>query len=167
MSKNIEIVYKQDFSTPCGVMVALASDTHLLELTFGDSVLLEKTLQRRKVITAMNSILQETKRYLAAYFKKQFLDLKYPPYLLSGTPLQLATWSALADINLGTTITYKQMAHTVNRPTAYRAVGRIIGQNYFDIMLPCHRVIGTHNNLCGYAHGLTIKRWLLEHEDAT
>ncbi|MCA9661192.1 MAG: MGMT family protein, partial [Myxococcales bacterium] len=31
---------------------------------------------------------------------------------------------------------------------------------------PCHRVIGADGRLTGFAGGIPIKRWLLEHEGA-
>ncbi|HEY7872422.1 MAG TPA: methylated-DNA--[protein]-cysteine S-methyltransferase, partial [Rudaea sp.] len=45
-----------------------------------------------------------------------------------------------------------------------RAVGAANGANPLAIIVPCHRVIGSHGDLVGYGGGLPIKRWLLAHE---
>ena len=52
-----------------------------------------------------------------------------------------------------------------------RAVGQACGQNWFPIVIPCHRVVAA-NGLGGFAHHgeegfhLGVKRWLLRHEGA-
>lgn len=47
-----------------------------------------------------------------------------------------------------------------------RAVGAANGANPVCVVVPCHRVIAANGTLGGYAYGLTMKRWLLEHERA-
>lgn len=37
-------------------------------------------------------------------------------------------------------------------------------RNPIMLIIPCHRVIGTDGSLIGYAGGIEIKKWLLEHE---
>ena len=37
-------------------------------------------------------------------------------------------------------------------------------RNPIMLIIPCHRVIGSNGTLVGYAGGLDIKEWLLEHE---
>jgi methylated-DNA-[protein]-cysteine S-methyltransferase len=32
------------------------------------------------------------------------------------------------------------------------------------ILVPCHRVIGADRSLVGYAGGMAVKKWLLQHE---
>jgi methylated-DNA-[protein]-cysteine S-methyltransferase len=45
-----------------------------------------------------------------------------------------------------------------------RAVGHANGSNPLPIVIPCHRVIGSNGNLCGYGGGIELKRKLLELE---
>ena len=33
-----------------------------------------------------------------------------------------------------------------------------------ELIIPCHRVIGSNGSLTGYAGGISIKKYLLEHE---
>ncbi len=81
-----------------------------------------------------------------------------------GTPFQELVWAALRRIPAGRTVSYGELAATIGRPTAVRAVARANALNPIAIVVPCHRVIGANGKLTGYAGGLKKKAWLLEHE---
>jgi methylated-DNA-[protein]-cysteine S-methyltransferase len=83
-----------------------------------------------------------------------------------GTEFQRTVWSALRTIPVGATRTYGQLAASIGRPAATRAVGLANGRNPVAIVIPCHRVIGSNAALTGYAGGLPRKQWLLRHEGA-
>jgi methylated-DNA-[protein]-cysteine S-methyltransferase len=83
-----------------------------------------------------------------------------------GTEFQRAVWSALREIPVGTTRSYRQLAARIGRPTASRAVGLANSLNPVAIVIPCHRLIGSDASLTGYAGGLPRKEWLLRHEGA-
>ena len=63
-----------------------------------------------------------------------------------------------------TPISYGELARRVGKPNAQRAVGMANAANPIALIVPCHRVIRTGGALGGYAFGLELKRWLLEHE---
>lgn len=83
-----------------------------------------------------------------------------------GTSFQRDVWFALREIPVGRTISYAELALRVGRPTAFRAVGAANGQNPVPVVVPCHRVIAAGGGLGGYAGGLDVKQWLLDHECA-
>jgi len=94
-------------------------------------------------------------------------DLDYAPEIpldIQGTPTQLAVWKALAAIPPGETRSYQQVAGEVGKPRASRAIGAAVGKNPVSLLIPCHRVVGSNGKLTGYAGGLEVKRFLLEHE---
>jgi methylated-DNA-[protein]-cysteine S-methyltransferase len=64
----------------------------------------------------------------------------------------------------GATATYGQIAATVGKPGAARAVGLANAMNPVALVVPCHRIIGADGTLTGYGGGLDRKRWLLAHE---
>lgn len=101
-----------------------------------------------------------------AYLAGDFASLDNIPVNTGGTPFQQQVWQALRTIPAGTVVSYKELAHKVGRPTAYRAVGMTNSLNPVAIVLPCHRVVGANSALTGYAGGLERKRWLLQHEGA-
>jgi methylated-DNA-[protein]-cysteine S-methyltransferase len=61
-------------------------------------------------------------------------------------------------------VSYGQLAATIDRPAAVRAVGAANGANPIPVIVPCHRVIGADASLTGFGGGLERKRWLLAHE---
>lgn len=85
-------------------------------------------------------------------------------FCVNGTDFQLSVWKALLDIPYGKTRTYQQIATQINRGKSVRATGSAIGKNPISIFIPCHRVIGSNNQLCGYAWGIDLKSKLLETE---
>ena len=100
---------------------------------------------------------------LAAYFagSLQAFDVPLSP---AGTAFQRAVWAALNTIPFGLTWSYGRLANFLGKPKASRAVGLANGKNPLSIIVPCHRVIGADGSLTGYAGGVEMKRWLLEHE---
>lgn len=70
-------------------------------------------------------------------------------------------WNALLSIPYGATKSYKEIAQSIGKPKAVRAVAGAIGANGISILIPCHRVIGSNRSLTGYAGGLVAKRMLL------
>jgi O-6-methylguanine DNA methyltransferase len=85
---------------------------------------------------------------------------------LRGTPFQLQCWRALLAIPYGETRTYADIARSIKRPQAFRAVGMANNRNPIAVVVPCHRVIASDGTLCGYGGGLDTKRQLLELEGA-
>ncbi len=103
---------------------------------------------------------------LAAYFEGESGAVDGLAARPTGTPFQQAVWQALRTIPGGTTISYKQLAERIGKPSAVRAVGLANGQNPVSVVVPCHRVIGSDGSLTGYGGGLPRKLWLLRHEGA-
>ena len=78
-----------------------------------------------------------------------------------GTAFQSSVWRELRNIPWGETRSYHDIACSLEKPSASRAVGAAIGRNPLPLIIPCHRVIGSNGSLTGFAGGLTIKRQLL------
>jgi methylated-DNA-[protein]-cysteine S-methyltransferase len=110
-------------------------------------------------------ILCLAEQQLGEYFagaRKSF-DL---PLDFAGTPFQKKVWSELLNIPFGQTRTYGQIANSIGKPRAFRAVGAANGKNPISIVAPCHRVIGKDGSLTGFAGGLEAKECLLGIEAA-
>lgn len=102
---------------------------------------------------------------LARYFAGDAEAFRGLPMAPAGTDFQLAVWEECARIPFGETITYGELAARVGRPKAARAIGNAMNQNPTPLVVPCHRVVGTNDSLGGYGMGgLSVKKWLLEHE---
>ncbi|HBI56831.1 MAG TPA: bifunctional transcriptional activator/DNA repair enzyme protein Ada, partial [Firmicutes bacterium] len=56
---------------------------------------------------------------------------------------------------------YGQIANTISKPGAARAVGSACGANPIILIIPCHRVLAADGSLGGFSAGLDLKRRLL------
>lgn len=109
-------------------------------------------------------VLQQAAEQLAEYFAGQRRQFALPLDLSTGTAFQQKVWQALLNIPFGQTSSYKALSMVIGHPAAMRAVGGAVGRNPLSIIVPCHRVVGCHGALTGYAGGLDRKTDLLHLE---
>ena len=116
--------------------------------------------------TEVPPVLQDCVNQLIEYFagKRKIFDLKLDPV---GTDFQLKVWAQLRTIPFGKTISYLHLARLTGSETNTRAVGNANGKNKINIVVPCHRVIGSDGKLTGYGGGLWRKEILLKLEMGT
>ena len=88
---------------------------------------------------------------------------------LKGTKFQLKVWNYLKKIPRGKVKTYSDVAKSIGKPLAVRAVANAIGKNPLAPLIPCHRVIRSDGSLGGYSGkgGIKTKRLLLKKEGIT
>lgn len=78
-----------------------------------------------------------------------------------GTEFQHAVWIQLRSIPSGQIWTYTQLAESMNRPTAVRAVASALAKNPLAIIVPCHRVVHKNKGVNAYRWGASIKKKLI------
>ncbi|TFG44476.1 MAG: methylated-DNA--[protein]-cysteine S-methyltransferase [Gemmatimonadales bacterium] len=86
------------------------------------------------------------------------------PLDVAGSPFARAVWTSLQAIPFGETRTYAEVAASIGRPGAARAVGTACGANPVAVVIPCHRVVRADGSGGGYRWGLDRKRALLARE---
>ncbi len=86
------------------------------------------------------------------------------PLHLRGTAFQIAVWQKLLAIPSGSLVTYGELAASLGRPKAARAVGSAVGANPIAIFVPCHRVVAASGTLGGYRWGSALKGALIDRE---
>ncbi len=120
-------------------------------------------LEWREGPTASTPLLIEACHQLQAWFDRRLTRFDLP--FDWGEGLNAAVRHAMADIPLGETRTYGQIAKAVGAPA--QAVGQACGANPLPILIPCHRVTGT-NWFGGFSApgGVETKAALLRHEGA-
>ena len=91
------------------------------------------------------------------------LDL---PLDVRATAFQRQVWEKLRAIPYGQTVSYGDVAKSLGKPGAVRAVGRACATNPVALVIPCHRVVREDATLGGYRWGLERKKKLLAHERA-
>ena len=78
-----------------------------------------------------------------------------------GSDFEIRVWESLLKIPMGRAVTYGDIASSIDKPKAARAVGAAVGRNPISFVVPCHRVMGKSGALTGYHWGLTRKRAIL------
>ena len=156
-------LYSTIHRTPIGELTLIASHRGLRAILWPKETPQRTGIQARVRRMPDHPVLRQTADQLDEYFfgRRTHFDV---PLDLEGTRFQLAAWRALADIPFGATATYGEQARALGVPTAARAIGAANRVNPVCIVLPCHRVIGANGALTGFAGGLAVKQWLLDHE---
>ena len=85
---------------------------------------------------------------------------------LQGTVFQQEVWAQISRAGFGETLTYGEIASSIMRPMASRAVGAAVGANPVPLVIPCHRVLGSGGKITGYSggEGIPTKQKLLKLE---
>lgn len=80
---------------------------------------------------------------------------------LRGTNFQMQVWRALLAIPPGMLVSYQDVAESIGRPEAVRAVAGAIAKNPVAYLIPCHRVIRKTGEIHNYRWGAERKRALI------
>lgn len=155
-------MYISYYESPLGKILLASDGTYLTGLWFVNQKYFAQNLTTATVASE-KEIFTLTKTWLDLYFKAQNPNFVIPIKLL-GTTYQKKVWNKLLEIPYGTTITYGQIAKSLN--TSARAVGSAVGKNPISVIVPCHRVIGKNNKMTGYAGGINKKEYLLQLESS-
>ncbi|MDD6501743.1 MAG: methylated-DNA--[protein]-cysteine S-methyltransferase [Bacteroidales bacterium] len=171
VTKNLaqQTVCTQFHPSPCGELILASLDNALCLCDWKGMPCAERNLRRieryvnAKFSTASSPVLEQTKQQLDEYFagRRKKFDIPLHPV---GTDFQLQVWRALLHIPYGETRSYKEIAKMIGNEKAVRAVAHAIGANGIDILIPCHRVVGSNHALTGFAGGLDRKEYLLKLE---
>ena len=86
------------------------------------------------------------------------------PLDIQATAFQWRVWEELRQIPFGSTRSYQEIAKTIGKPNAVRAVARACASNHAALIIPCHRVIREDKSLGGYRWGIERKQKILELE---
>lgn len=167
--KSTALLLADWVTTPLGDMIAVCSASHLHLLEFverralrrGVAVLAKRCKGDLGVAKTPSSV--QIQGELNAFFNGNSAEFK-PPLAFGGRSFHRQAWEALRGIPPGTMRSFSEVANTIGRPNAMRAVARANGANPLALVVPCHRVIGVDGSLTGYGGGLWRKQRLLEIE---
>jgi AraC family transcriptional regulator of adaptative response/methylated-DNA-[protein]-cysteine methyltransferase len=115
------------------------------------------------VLRRNNTALSRWTRQIVSHLegRRPRLDL---PLDVQATAFQWQVWTTLAAIPYGETRTYRQVAASIGRPSAVRAVAHACATNPVSLAVPCHRVVRTGGGMGGYRWGIARKKALLAAE---
>ena len=158
------MVHTITMDSPVGPLRLVASERGMRAIMWGaEDMERVASINADELVEGATPILEQSVTELEEYFdgtRREF-DMPLDPV---GTPFQQSAWMILRTIPYGQTISYGQQALQLGDPNKARAVGAANGKNPLSIVVPCHRVIGSTGHLTGFAGGLDVKSWLLDHE---
>lgn len=184
-SQTTPLLLKATLQTPLGLLQIEACDLGLTAITFMESPVHIAGLARSTIDSVdqlplahsgpcqlidvenrdahIAAHLTDACQQLSDYFigQRRSFDLKLAA---TGTAFQQRAWQQLRQIPYGQTWSYGQQALALGNGNASRAVGAANAKNPLAIVVPCHRVIASNQQLTGYAGGLSRKLALLQLE---
>ena len=147
-------IEKTYIKSPVGTIEISGSEAGIRSILF-----LDYDIETRPIPVCLNNCVSQLNEYFDG--KRKRFSLKLDP---QGTDFQLGVWEQLQLIPFGETISYLTLARMTGNLNNTRAVGNANGRNKLNIVIPCHRVIGSNGKLTGYGGGLWRKEFLLKFE---
>lgn len=146
---------KASIETPLGRLKAVVKDNELVSLVF-----VKEDAPRHD---DQHPLFEKIRTQLIHYFKGELkkFDIPMNP---DGTKFQKRVWAKLRKVPFGARISYMELSEIYGDKKAIRAVAAANGANKIAILIPCHRIVGSHGELTGYAWGKERKKSLLQHE---
>jgi methylated-DNA-[protein]-cysteine S-methyltransferase len=166
-------LYLSAYASPIGELLIVSDAKRCVRaLDFADHRarllrLLEKHYGNVDLVSG-NAVHADVAGPLDRYFAGNLTALDQIRTATNGSELERRVWDALRRIPVGTTASYKGVAHSLGLmdPRAAIDIGAANKENPVAIIVPCHRVIANDGQLKGYAGGVHRKKWLLNHEGA-
>ncbi len=161
--------YSTTYSSPISLLTLACSGEGLVGLWMEGQKYFGGTIPQPMEEKADMPVFTATKKWLDKYFsggKPSGSDLPLAPI---GSEFRQGVWRILQEIPYGEITTYgeiaKRMAVMLGKESmSSQAVGGAVGHNPISIIIPCHRVVGSHGSLTGFSAGVSVKRKLLELE---
>ena len=73
-------------------------------------------------------------------------------------------YKKLLQVPSGKITTYGELSRAIGLKNGQRVIGRVMKNNPFPVIVPCHRVVKSNREIGGYAFGVDIKRSMLTKE---
>ena len=73
-------------------------------------------------------------------------------------------YKKLLQVPSGKITTYGELSRAIGLKNGQRVIGRVMKNNPFPVIVPCHRVVKSNREVGGYAFGVDIKRNMLTKE---
>ena len=162
--KNVKITYGYG-STPFGEALIAFTKRGVSYLGFVDSTNENKEalFDRFKEIWEKAELIEDDEK-AQEFLNNIFVEKKKFDLYVKGTNFQINIWKALLNIPNGAIATYQDIANSINKPKAVRAVASAIGSNHIGYLIPCHRVLAKSGAMSGYRWGIERKKILVAYE---
>lgn len=164
LGKNVKITYGIGV-TPFGEALIAFTKRGVSYLGFIDSVEdnKEQLFERFKEIWAKADLIEDDKK-AQEFLDSIFIDKKKFDLYVKGTNFQINVWKALLNVPNGAIASYQDIANSLNKPKAARAVASAISSNHIGYLIPCHRILAKSGAMSGYRWGVERKKILVAYE---
>ena len=154
------------FATSLGKVALVASKAGVCAVSFVEDTNVEKSLRNEypnasltRDDEGLSSWAVQVEKLVAGEKKSHTIPLD-----VRGTAFQQRVWQELQKIPSGQTRSYSEVARSMGRDSAIRAVATACASNPLAIVVPCHRVVHKSGRSEGYRWGPERKRKLLQAE---
>jgi len=156
-------------TSPVGLVLVAATENGVCSVKIGGSeAALANDLRREyptAEIAADRKPRSEWTKAIARHLRGDTPSLDLP-IDVRATAFQWKVWRALQRIPYGETRAYAEVAKSIGKPKAVRAVARACATNPVCLVVPCHRVVPSAGGAGGYRWGSKTKEKLLATERA-
>ena len=165
--ENLRINYSFA-TTPFGdiIIASTAKGICTLEFVTADRMESFSSIQRRFPNARFYQTVDAIQQNAIFFFTQDWSQLQQIKLHLKGTEFQLKVWEALLKVPMGGMTTYGDIAASIDKPKACRAVGTAVGDNPVAFLIPCHRVIRSTGEFGNYHWGIERKELILGWEAA-
>ncbi len=154
------MIYYTLTDSPLGALLLTGNGRALLSLSFGAAVPSGARHQDHDPQLTLGCT------FLAQYFRGQIPTVQ-PNLCIRVSTFGQAVLKEVQRIPFGETLSYQELALNLQaqgHKACAQAVGGALRRNPLLLLIPCHRVIGSQGQLRGYAGGIRVQRFLLDHE---
>lgn len=144
--------------SPFGDILIASTPKGICYIAFlNDSQAALETLEKRFPNSSYSNFTDDNIQKAISAFTQNSLEPNEIKLHVKGTEFQVKVWEALLRIPMGKLVTYGDIAKSIGKPKANRAVGSAIGNNPVAFLIPCHRVIQSSGAFGQYHWGSTRK----------
>jgi len=160
------------FSSPFGPALLVSSQFGICHLSFADKAGVEPQLAVLKQHWIKAQWFDDRHRPSSrlGQISSMIFDLgrqqEHLPLAVAGSNLQIQVWKALLRIPVANVVSYGDIARSIGRPRAARAVGSAIAANPVAWLIPCHRVLRQSGEFGQYHWGTERKKLMVGWECA-
>lgn len=162
--------------TPVGRAVVVWSDAGIMGLWFGqeNSATACQELLRQHGLEETESTASTVEIKINDDQAQQWLDRMFSapskdqsagiPVVVKGSAFDHDVWQGLCRIPLGEIWSYGELARSLGRAGAARAVGSALARNQVAFLIPCHRVVRQNGEIGQFRWGSDVKSALIDWE---
>lgn len=154
----VNVINRYRFNTGITVLTIFGTETELkgIKVNFSDNLDIDGIF-----LTKSNKLIEAAIKELGEFFDGKKKDLDLGKYEYSSKEVKKVS-EEVKKVKFGKTVTLKDLATKVKM--SEKEVEKILLNNQFPLVVPCHRVVKNTKNVGSYVGGEEVKKALLEFE---